>query len=764
MAQRQAPNLKDAQNIVRQRLSVYARELPTLRAVTGRSNGSVEVDNPDKAKQGYIYVRVRGDDTALWEVLNFQGPLTWNLPVIIQLYNEEKNIWAVKEVDHTFFAKTGGFEGRANLAAHAPSHAWPDGNPGEDPINVYARNIVPLRGFAIPGQGLTIFVAPARVPDAVGGVQIYTGGQTTIPGGSLPAAGQIRFVLISLDLSDLSLTQTLGDPTADGPAVVPPIPDVPADEVPSCLVLLKNGDTDFDETRFADYRLFVSSPVAAKVYQLWESDFGNVAAEAGPAGNVTFHQNIILDGTSKAIQGVSNSRPALGDAADSTKRWGDMFMAGGRQFNVNGDFTFTANVWTLKGVSTSTWAAFSNAGFIEGRNSFFPSLGSSSTAANKWGNIYLTGGSVIDSNGSLGIQAAASGEVVFNDGGADVDFRVEGTSTPNAFFVHGADGNIGKGTSSPQAPWHVLVSGTPGTPASIGRTVGILQGDGSAGNFVALAIVAGTTGRSVIDFGDSDDIDRGSLQYDHAGDFYSFQLATAEKARLTSAPIFFLGDTANANMTIGLTINQAANADEALALKGTGVAHGITNFAETDTYYTEGIQSATDGGAKIRGYSEVTIGYHVESLYVTDTAVRSTAARAPLEYAGWLRNGAGPGLTNPAAGQNLVAFRSGSNTRAIFDTDGQLHLDSTLAENVWDYEEDTQLLRALTLATGNPAQVIKSEFDSFLKYNKQDLIRLGILSEGMFINWTQTWRLMMGALWQQNLKISNLERRLNIND
>jgi hypothetical protein len=40
-------------------------------------------------------------------------------------------------------------------------------------------------------------------------------------------------------------------------------------------------------------------------------------------------------------------------------------------------------------------------------------------------------------------------ETVFNDGGADVDFRVESDTDANALFVQGSDGNVGIGTSSP---------------------------------------------------------------------------------------------------------------------------------------------------------------------------------------------------------------------------------------------------------------------------------------------------------------------------
>jgi hypothetical protein len=53
-------------------------------------------------------------------------------------------------------------------------------------------------------------------------------------------------------------------------------------------------------------------------------------------------------------------------------------------------------------------------------------------------------------------------ETVFNDGGADVDFRVESDTDANALFVQGSDGNVGIGTSSPGAKLEVSSTGTQG--------------------------------------------------------------------------------------------------------------------------------------------------------------------------------------------------------------------------------------------------------------------------------------------------------------
>jgi hypothetical protein len=57
--------------------------------------------------------------------------------------------------------------------------------------------------------------------------------------------------------------------------------------------------------------------------------------------------------------------------------------------------------------------------------------------------------------------------VVFNDAGADVDFRVESDTVENALFVDGATGNVGIGTESPAQTLHVKTS-TSATPITLG--------------------------------------------------------------------------------------------------------------------------------------------------------------------------------------------------------------------------------------------------------------------------------------------------------
>ena len=70
----------------------------------------------------------------------------------------------------------------------------------------------------------------------------------------------------------------------------------------------------------------------------------------------------------------------------------------------------------------------------------------------------------------IGGTLTTSGQVIFNDAGADIDFRVEGDNDPNLLFVDADVDRVGIGTSSPSAPLHVHQGGTDdGTAVEIVR-------------------------------------------------------------------------------------------------------------------------------------------------------------------------------------------------------------------------------------------------------------------------------------------------------
>jgi trimeric autotransporter adhesin len=98
----------------------------------------------------------------------------------------------------------------------------------------------------------------------------------------------------------------------------------------------------------------------------------------------------------------------------------------------------------------------------------------------------------------------ANGGAVFNEGGADADFRVESDTNANALFVEGSSGNVGIGTSSPTRK--LSISSTGQTDLSIR----------SADNSYAQLL-----------FGDATEDNAGSVSYDNATNTMYFHTVTS---------------------------------------------------------------------------------------------------------------------------------------------------------------------------------------------------------------------------------------------
>ena len=91
-----------------------------------------------------------------------------------------------------------------------------------------------------------------------------------------------------------------------------------------------------------------------------------------------------------------------------------------------------------------------------------------------------------------------TGETVFNDDGDDVDFRVESDNLTDAFFINGANGNVGIGTDSPDTTLDIEATGD-----------------------CTLTITAGSTSHdSKIEFAHGTTVD-GGIQFNHDGSFGS---------------------------------------------------------------------------------------------------------------------------------------------------------------------------------------------------------------------------------------------------
>ncbi len=219
--------------------------------------------------------------------------------------------------------------------------------------------------------------------------------------------------------------------------------------------------------------------------------------------------------------------------------------------------------------------------------------------------------------------------------------------------------------------------------------------------------------------------------------------------------------TPNANMVRGVTIDQDGADDEVLAFRCPDVAHGLTNIAETGVYGKFLKAVATEGGVMQIGITEGVVGQQIRGVATTTDTAKTTAALGVIVLDGF--QGSAPNYSNGiTANANLVVIRTrngGSNVaRFIFDAEGDFHYDGS-APASYDEWEDAELLRAMDLTLARRG-VVRTEFDEFVRYNRDDLVRAGIVSEGGMVNMTRHTQLLTGAAWQQATRLRALEAQV----
>lgn len=234
----------------------------------------------------------------------------------------------------------------------------------------------------------------------------------------------------------------------------------------------------------------------------------------------------------------------------------------------------------------------------------------------------------------------------------------------------------------------------------------------------------------------------------------------AASSSLTVAGTAYIGDTANANATLGLTINQGAADDEILALKSSDVAHGLTGQTETDTFVLFKKMSATLGGMDMRVYAEdgaLSWPIRLGAFGGTADTVKSTAGHGLIELYAYEHDGAGT-VANITADGNVFAVRAfvgGSEVcRMLVDEDGDLY--SVTAAQTFDEHDDLALVESY--------DQIRSGFEGWAKEHEDELIALRVLgapvADGGMTNVTQLQRLHNGAIRQLGSMIRDTLDRL----
>ena len=217
----------------------------------------------------------------------------------------------------------------------------------------------------------------------------------------------------------------------------------------------------------------------------------------------------------------------------------------------------------------------------------------------------------------------------------------------------------------------------------------------------------------------------------------------------------FIGDSSNAKMTTGLTIQMFRQGDEILALKSTDVAHGITTETETDTFGTFTKASTTAGGVLIAGYTEAdSSGVVCQGASTSSNTTKTTAGGGCVEIRTYQKSGTGLGALDADA--NLMAIRDTTTTRFIFDIEGSGHAD--VEWTTYDrYDDLAELERLQAVLTGSRVTPVRYG-SNVLAFHRRKLERMGIVGRGSWhrengrlksmVNFTKLSMLHHGALLQ----------------
>lgn len=218
-----------------------------------------------------------------------------------------------------------------------------------------------------------------------------------------------------------------------------------------------------------------------------------------------------------------------------------------------------------------------------------------------------------------------------------------------------------------------------------------------------------------------------------------------------------------------LVLDQGADDENIVLLKSSDVAHGLTSFAPTDCFGALKKNIDGDGGLFIRSFSEngASGGMTLTSIGGTANTTKTSSGTALVTVSVFEQDGLGS-IDNITADGNVFAIkgRVGGSTRTLFlvDEDGDIHYDGA-DQGSFDRYDDIGLVRTLMHATSREG-IIKTQWDRLVKYKEDDLVSVGVLgapvSEGGLVNLTQTQRLLMGTLWQQQIQINELKQALGL--
>ena len=387
---------------------------------------------------------------------------------------------------------------------------------------------------------------------------------------------------------------------------------------------------------------------------------------------------------------------------------------------------------------------------------------------------------IVDSGGNLTLDAH-TGILIIKDAGSEVLRFTEGNSGDVTVKLE-TNGKDLIFTDNGDATNMKILDAAAGinVPGEV-QTTGIGYTDGD--NAITIADGGGCTFPQTItatgDISVGDDIlvatggvinfASGDVTVTHAANTLSFAGATS--GYQFDSEIVFINETANTQMTTGLTINQGSSDDSIFAGKSTDVNHPMTAEFEADTFFAFQKYEA-GGGLNIRAYKDGTGAPEAAltldgNLGEAAESTETTASDSVTMIRGFITNGS-TGTTDVADGGNVFNVANRSTTHFLVKGNGDLYGSDT-SITAFDDAEDVMVLRSAELSLRTDG-LIPTSWDEEVRdrYHYDRLVDMGLigyvspdeLAEGVrpLVNLSMDRRLTRGALWQGYIRDMELQK------
>jgi hypothetical protein len=252
-----------ARNLLRQTVDAREPRRPLYRALLGdgtsgdpRTHVMVE-DNPNRV---YVRMEGRGVLEAVW---NNKVPPRHDVAVIVGPTQENPDVYEILNVDHAAMDPEN--DEYRYVPHHHEAHEFRNPLGGDDTVWVQKQQFMPFLANPSDPPDMEIYVQPGFYLFLTDW-QYWPGGAVDLTGHG-PAAGQVRYVLVSINAVTNTLVMTDGADFAPFPPMNPSagIPACPAQHFPIVAVYMTDATTEIDWDVMYDVRLMVGGGVNTEV-------------------------------------------------------------------------------------------------------------------------------------------------------------------------------------------------------------------------------------------------------------------------------------------------------------------------------------------------------------------------------------------------------------------------------------------------------------------------------------------------------------------